>query len=101
MRTAPLLVALDEPTASLDPPSEHAVYQRHAALARDLGATHGTVTVVVSHRFSTVRMADLILVMDRGRIVERGSHGELMALDGSYARLFRMQEKAYTLQSAT
>ncbi|WP_051450543.1 ABC transporter ATP-binding protein [Actinospica robiniae] len=98
MRTDPLLVVLDEPTASLDPPSEHAVFQRHAALARELGAAYGTVTVVVSHRFSTVRMADLILVMEDGRIVEQGDHSALMELDGRYARLYRMQEQAYSLE---
>lgn len=98
MRTAPLLVVLDEPTASLDPPSEHAVFQRHARLARELGAAYGTVTVVVSHRFSTVRMADVILVIDEGRIIEQGGHDELMVMNGNYARLYRMQEKAYSLE---
>lgn len=95
MRRAPLLVVLDEPTASLDPPSEHAIFQRHARLARELGARHGTVTVVVSHRFSTVRMADLILVLADGRVVEQGGHDELMGREGTYARLYRMQEAAY------
>ncbi len=95
LRQAPLLVVLDEPTASLDAPSEHAIFQRHARLARELGARHGTVTVVVSHRFSTVRMADLILVLDGGRVIEQGCHDDLMARDGTYARLYRMQQNAY------
>jgi ATP-binding cassette subfamily B protein len=62
-------------------------------------AERGAVKVVVSHRFSTVRMADLIVVLDRGRITERGSHDELMAPDGGHAPLFRMQEEAYALDA--
>jgi ATP-binding cassette subfamily B protein len=95
MREAPVLVVLDEPTASLDPPSEHAIFQRHAQFARETGARYGTVTVVVSHRFSTVRMADLILVLAGGQIVERGNHRDLMAIGGTYAHLYGLQETAY------
>lgn len=95
MRQSPVLVVLDEPTASLDPPSEHAIFQRHARLARRLGTAFGTITIVVSHRFSTVRMADLIVVLDNGMVVEQGSHETLMARQGTYAELYRMQESAY------
>lgn len=97
MRTDPLLVVLDEPTAALDPPSEYAIFQRHAWLARRLGDRLGTITVVVSHRFSTVRMADLILVLDQGLVVEQGDHEELMARNGVYAGLYRLQETAYRM----
>lgn len=96
MPAAPLLVVLDEPTASLDARSEHAIFTRHAALARRLGADHGTVTVVVSHRFSTVQMADLILVMAGGRIAECGGHDDLIAAGGIYAELYGIQAKAYS-----
>jgi ATP-binding cassette subfamily B protein len=95
MRAAPLLVVLDEPTASLDAPTETALFDRSAAAARDLGAAHGTITLLVSHRFSTVRSADLIVVLDHGGVLEAGSHGELMAAGGTYAELFTMQARAY------
>ncbi len=94
MRDAPLLLGLDEPTAALDAETEHALFERYAAAARE-GEVGGRVTMLVSHRFSTVRMADLILVMDGGRIEERGSHEELMALGGRYAELYGIQAKAY------
>lgn len=94
MRKSPLLVIFDEPTAALDAPTEHDLFERFAAAARS-GGSAGTVTVLVSHRFSTVRMADLIIVLDRGRIVEQGSHAELMQRDGLYAELYRLQSKAY------
>jgi ATP-binding cassette subfamily B protein len=94
MRDAPLLLILDEPTAALDPETEHALFERFAEASRAHAAT-GRVTVLVSHRFSTVRMADLIVVMDGSHVVEFGSHEDLMARDGQYAELFRIQAAAY------
>ena len=94
MRAAgPLLVVLDEPTASLDAPSEHALFERYADAARD--AATGTVTVLVSHRFATVQMADLIIFVEDGRAVEIGSHDELLAAEGGYAELFGLQVEAF------
>jgi ATP-binding cassette subfamily B protein len=95
VRDQPLLLVLDEPTASLDAPTEHALFERFASAARALANTTGGVTVLVSHRFSTVRMADLIIVLADGRIVERGSHDELIGADGLYAELYRLQARAY------
>ena len=95
MRTAPLLLVLDEPTASLDPDTEHALFERYAGAAKRVAEANGAITVLVSHRFSTVRMADLILVVNEGRIVEAGSHGELIQRDGLYAELFNLQARAY------
>jgi ATP-binding cassette subfamily B protein len=95
MRPAPLLVVLDEPTASLDAPTEGALFDRYGAAARELGAAQGTVTLLVSHRFSTVRAADVIVVLEDGRVVETGSHAELMAAGGTYAELFTLQARAY------
>ena len=94
MRTDPLLVVFDEPTAALDAQTEHALFERIAAAART-GAGRGTVTLLVSHRFSTVRMADLIVVLDGGCVREQGSHAELLAADGLYAELYDLQSKAY------
>jgi ATP-binding cassette subfamily B protein len=95
MRDGPLLFVLDEPTASLDAPSEHAIFERYMARARELAGRTGAVTVVVSHRFSTVAGADHIVVLDRGRLVEQGGHEELLARGGRYARLYRIQADAY------
>ena len=96
MRPEPLLFLLDEPTASLDAPSEHLIFQRHLARARTLAARTGAVTVIVSHRFSTVTGADLILVLHEGRIVECGTHDQLSALEGGrYAELYGIQAAAY------
>ncbi len=94
MRPEPLLLMLDEPTAALDAETEHALFERFAAGAR-AETTNGRVTVLVSHRFSTVRMTDLIVVLDGARVVEVGSHDELMAHDGSYAELYRIQAASY------
>lgn len=95
MRERPLLMLLDEPTAALDPAAEHALYEHYASTAHDLAATTGAVTVLVSHRFSTVRMADLIVVVENGQITEVGPHDELMRAGGQYARLFELQARAY------
>lgn len=95
MRTDPLFFVLDEPTASLDAHSEEAIFRRYMDRAREYGARTGAVTVVVSHRFSTVAGADLILVMDRGRIIESGGHRELLDRCGTYAELYGIQARAY------
>jgi ATP-binding cassette subfamily B protein len=95
MRTRPVLLALDEPTSALDPLSEHELFDRYAATARDVAITNGAVTILVSHRFSTVGIADLIVVLSDGRVVESGSHAELIARDGQYAELFRLQARHY------
>ncbi|MFE3579881.1 ABC transporter ATP-binding protein [Streptomyces vinaceus] len=96
MRSNPVLFVLDEPTASLDAPSEHAIFERQMDRARRLAARNGAITVIVSHRFSTVTSADLILVLDRGRLVESGTHTELAALPGGrYADLYGLQRAAY------
>ncbi|XKK42344.1 hypothetical protein HFP72_30455 [Nocardiopsis sp. ARC36] len=79
------VVVLDEPTAQLDVRGEAEVFDRV------LEATRGCTTVLISHRFSTVRRADRICVVDQGRVVELGSHDELMALGGAYKRLFQLQ----------
>jgi ATP-binding cassette subfamily B protein len=94
MRDEPLLLVLDEPTAALDAETEHALFERYAAGARG-GSERGRITILVSHRFSTVRMADLIVVLDGARVVEVGSHEELMAKGGQYAELYGIQAAAY------
>jgi ATP-binding cassette subfamily B protein len=95
MRPGPLLFILDEPTASLDAPSEHEIFVGYARRARALAVKSGAVTVIVSHRFSTIAMADHILVMSDGRITEAGDHRTLMEKEGLYAELYRIHEKAY------
>jgi ATP-binding cassette subfamily B protein len=94
MRGQPLLTILDEPTAALDAETEHALFERFALAARER-TSDGCVTILVSHRFSTVRMADFIVVLDGARVVESGSHDELMAKAGQYAELYGMQAAAY------
>jgi ATP-binding cassette subfamily B protein len=96
MRDEPLLLILDEPTAALDAETEHALFERYAAAARSSDeSSSGRITILVSHRFSTVRMADLILVMDGSRLVEVGTHDELMAKKGHYSELYSIQAAAY------
>jgi ATP-binding cassette subfamily B protein len=105
MRDRPLLLILDEPTAALDAETEHALFERYAVAARgdDVGDTpsgegagDGRITILVSHRFSTVRMADLIVVLDGARVVEVGSHADLVAQGGQYAQLYAIQAAAYS-----
>jgi ATP-binding cassette, subfamily B, bacterial len=95
MRCAPLLLLLDEPTASLDAEAEHALFERYAAAARHVGRLTGAITVLVTHRFSSTRMADLIVVMSGGRIVEAGTHRELSASGGTYAELQELESAHY------
>jgi ATP-binding cassette, subfamily B, bacterial len=94
MRDEPLIVALDEPTAALDAETEHQLFERYASRAQER-KTNGSITILVSHRFSTVRMADLIVVLAGAHAVEVGSHDELMALGGRYAELYQIQARAY------
>jgi ATP-binding cassette subfamily B protein len=103
MRDHPLLLVLDEPTAALDAETEHALFERYAAAAQGDGestapdgtAADGRITILVSHRFSTVRMADLIVVLDGSRVVEVGAHDDLLSRRGQYAELFGIQAAAY------
>ncbi len=95
MRDDPLVLILDEPTAALDAETEHSLFERFAAASRASTETNGRITVLVSHRFSTVRMADLIVVLDGSRVAEVGSHEELMANGGQYAELYAIQAAAY------
>jgi len=94
MRDLPLLLILDEPTASLDAITEAALFERYLA-ARKLASQSGAITLLVSHRFSTVRMADLIVVLDQGRIAATGNHASLVREGGLYAELYEMQARAY------
>jgi ATP-binding cassette subfamily B protein len=91
MREEPILLVLDEPTAALDAETEHALFERYAAAAR----SDGRLTILVSHRFSTVRMADRIVVLDGSRVAQAGTHEDLMAEGGPYAELYRIQAAAY------
>jgi ATP-binding cassette subfamily B protein len=100
MRDRPLVIVLDEPTAALDAETEYALFERYAAIARggrpdENRTSDGRITILVSHRFSTVRMADMIVVLDGARVVEVGTHEELMAKRGQYAELYGIQAAAY------
>ncbi len=89
MRESADILILDEPTAALDAEAEQAVFERFSAL------TQGKTSILISHRFPTVRMADTILVLEKGKILEQGSHENLIAQQGLYAKLFNLQAKGY------
>lgn len=95
MRDNPLVLILDEPTASLDAETEYALFEKYAGAARRVSRKTGAITIFVSHRFSTVQMADVIVVIQDGRAVEYGSHRELLANKGLYAELYELQARAY------
>jgi ATP-binding cassette, subfamily B, bacterial len=95
MRREPLLLLLDEPTSGLDAHAEHALFELFAGVAAETAARTGAIALFVSHRFSTVRMADHIVVLAGGRVVEEGDHSSLMAMDGLYRELFDIQSRAY------
>ena len=89
MRESADILVLDEPTAAMDAAAEATIFEHFRQL------TKNRIAILISHRFSTVRMASQIVVIDRGRIIERGTHAELMTLDGHYARLFSLQAAGY------
>ncbi len=89
MREGADILVLDEPTAAMDPEAEALIFQRFRQM------TEGRMAVLISHRFSTVRIADRIAVLSNGHVVEDGTHDELMARDGHYAHLFTLQAAGY------
>ena len=95
MRTDPLLLVLDEPAAALDAAAESAIFELYRGAARRAAEERGAITLFVSHRFSTVHAADLIVVLDQGRVVESGRHAGLVAAGGKYAELFALHARVY------
>jgi ATP-binding cassette, subfamily B, bacterial len=89
MREEADILVLDEPTAALDAEAEHAVFQRFRQLSE------GRTTIVISHRFPTVRMAQHIIVLEHGTLIEHGTHAELLAHGGRYAQMFALQAAGY------
>lgn len=85
----PSILVLDEPTAAIDARAEYELFKKFKSLTKD------KITLLISHRFSTVRMADVIIVVHNGQVVEKGSHNQLLAINGRYAKLFRMQAEGY------
>jgi ATP-binding cassette, subfamily B, bacterial len=94
MRRTPLIRILDEPTAALDAATEHELFDSYTHAAK-AGRDNGTITILVTHRFSTVAAADQVVVLDSGRIIEEGTHTELIARDGHYSDLYQLQARGY------
>ena len=95
MRDEPRLLILDEPTASLDAYTEHAVFERYARASERAGRRVGAITLLISHRFSTVRMADRVVVLEAGRVAQEGTDDELRRKPGPYRELYELQARAY------
>jgi ATP-binding cassette subfamily B protein len=95
MRTWPRLLILDEPAAALDAAAEHLLFERYTSAARSSAEESGGITILISHRFSTVLMADTIAVFSKGKLIEHGSHSELIEQSGLYSELFQMQARVY------
>ena len=95
MRESPLLIVLDEPSSALDAHAEHELFTAFIARGRQAGAKRGTVSIVISHRYSATYLADLILVVEDGRVLEQGSHAELMAVGGEYRKMYELQRESY------
>jgi ATP-binding cassette subfamily B protein len=95
MRPSPLLLILDEPTVSIDAVTEQRLLERCVTNARALAQTCGTTVVFVSHRYATTRLADQILMVEDGQIIERGSHSQLLSAGYRYAAIYRSQQAAY------
>ena len=95
LRPAPLLLVLDEPASALDAEAEHTLFDGYGATARTRALAHGSVTLLITHRFSTVSRAERILVLADGRVREWGTHEDLMAERGLYAELYTLQAGAY------
>jgi ABC-type multidrug transport system fused ATPase/permease subunit len=100
MRNAPLVAILDEPTAAIDAESEHALLELYARAARIAVSRTGAIVLLVSHRFTSLRHADLIVVMSGGKLVESGSHEALMSMNGIYSGLYSRQASAYETTTA-
>lgn len=95
MKDSPVIMILDEPTAALDPQAEHSLFDEFATHARAISERNGAITILISHRFSTVTMTDQIVVLDDGEIVESGTHAELMGRPSRYRHLYESQARGY------